>query len=72
MKRINAWQKDIEIEGQSVSIVIIEQETEYDIYYQKPNEILRFMFGLFKDRETLDSALDIAIANIPDYINDYE
>ena len=70
MKKISAWSETITISEADYTIVVIETEKDYDCYIQDENHPLLYMFGLPKGQQSAQEAMDIAIANAPDFLEE--
>lgn len=80
MKQLNAWEEKTIINGQEYTITIIEHGTEFDAYISADHYPMMYMFGLPMDQTqakdpmvlTLSDAMQIAIANAPDYLDIFD
>lgn len=72
MERIKAYEQVISLHGAVYHTVIIENSDEktYDCYWYSFRHPLSFMFGLPIEQQPLETAMDIAVSNLPDYIDD--
>ena len=69
MKRINAWEEKTIIEDSFFTITLIEIESEtYDAYIDDGKQPMKYMFGLPVNQQSAEEAMEIAIANAPDYV----
>ena len=80
MKKINAWEETTTINGKEYTITIIEHGTDFDAYISAEHYPMTYMFGLPMDQTqakkpmvlTLSDAMEIAIANAPDYLDIFD
>lgn len=67
MKKINAWEETIEINGEYYTITLIEVEGTYETYIDDGTQPMFYMFGTLKQYGDEHFAMEIAIANAPYY-----
>lgn len=69
MKRINAWEETTTIGDKFFTITLIEIESAiYVAYIDNGKEPMKYMFGLPVSQQSAEEAMEIAIANAPDYV----
>lgn len=73
MKKINAWEETTIIEDNFYTIMLIEIESDtYDAYIDNGKEPMKYMFGVPVDQQSAEEAMEMAIANAPDYVYMFE
>lgn len=70
MEKTNSWFDTITLDNQEYGIIIHELNGVYNAYIDD-GETIRFMFGLPTADHTPESAMQLAIANAPDYADDF-
>ena len=69
MKNINAWEETTIIGDNFYTITLIEIENvTYDAYIDNGQEPMKYMFGLPVAQQSAEEAMEMAIANAPDYV----
>lgn len=80
MKKLNAWEERATIDGKEYTITIIERDTDFESYISTEHYPMMYMYGMPKDQTqakdpmvlTLSDAIEIAIANAPDYLDIFD
>lgn len=80
MKQLNAFEEKTIIDGKEYTITIIEHGTDFEAYISAEHYPMLYMFGLPMDQTqakesmvlTLSDAMEIAIANAPDYLDMFD